>query len=752
MKTQTTLFTLSRRNPLRAGFLIWLLLAASTALPATSRQVLSLDGKWQIADSLEPETIPARFDRTVPVPGLANLARPAFKDVDAFMSRELLANRIRSNLSPADWLTNYWKGKINQDRNYFWYRKTFRAPASRAVARLKINKAQFGTAVWLNGQKLGEYSGCFTAGFFDLSPAIRWNAENTLLVRVGAHPAVLPDNFPTGSDFEKIKWTPGIYDSVSVILCDNPLIDTVQVAPDVAAGRIVVQTRVRNSGATPVSSSLSHRVRAWKGGKEVASSAPIRIALEPGQERVFTEEIALPNARLWSPEDPFLHVVESRTDGDSVSTRFGMREFRFDAATQQARLNGKPYYLRGSNITLHRFFEDPLCGDLPWRDSWVRKLLGKIPKQMHWNYFRFCIGPAPERWFEICDEEGLLVQNEFFVWTGGPGWYKGYSRTHDAGEMVRQYQDWMRDHWNHPSVVVWDANNETTDKMFGEQIIPRVRPDDLSKRPWENSYNKPVMPEDPVEYHPYLMSGGYRGKLAFKMSDLEKMDGKPRPGALPSETNPRLINEYGWLWLNRDGTPTLLTDSVYAQVMGTNVTTRERLDRYAYLLAGKTEFWRAHRHFAGIIHFVYLTCSYPGVYTADHFADMPRLKLDPAFADFVGEAFKPLGVYVNFFQPALASGSEREFTIMMVNDHGRRVEGDLELRLETKSGKVLSRATEPFGLDPAGSWTTSMKLPIPGAVGDCVLKAIAKPRGGLESTVSRRWVTLTKEAAAGREP
>ena len=38
-----------------------------------------------------------------------------------------------------------------------------------------------------------------------------------------------------------------------------------------------------------------------------------------------------------------------------------MREFRFDTATRRAYLNGKPYFLRGSNITLHRFFEDPQC-------------------------------------------------------------------------------------------------------------------------------------------------------------------------------------------------------------------------------------------------------------------------------------------------------------------------------------------------------------------------------------------------------
>ena len=47
-----------------------------------------------------------------------------------------------------------------------------------------------------------------------------------LLEIPGAHPAVLPDNYPAGSDFEKIKWTPGIYDSVSVFFCANPVIAT----------------------------------------------------------------------------------------------------------------------------------------------------------------------------------------------------------------------------------------------------------------------------------------------------------------------------------------------------------------------------------------------------------------------------------------------------------------------------------------------------------------------------------------------
>lgn len=730
--------------------LAWCCLALGASAAMAQRNTVSLDGTWQIADSKSGDEIPTAFTHTVPVPGMANLAQPAFADVDNFYSREHLARRIQAKIAPEEWLAQYWKGKINQDRNYFWYRKTFRAPAQRAVALLKINKAQFGTAVWLNGRKLGEYPGCFSASYYHLEKAIQWNAENTLVVRIGAHPAVLPDTYPTGSDFEKIQWTPGIYDQVSLILCDNPQIATVQVAPRLATSEIVVQTRLKNCGRTAASASLAHIVKTWKGGTQVAAPPAEMVTLKPGEEKLLTQTVKIPNAHLWSPEDPFLYVVESSTGGDSVATRFGMREFRFDGPTRRAYLNGRVYYLRGSNITLHRFFEDPLCKDLPWNEAWVRKLLGEIPKKMNWNYFRFCIGPVPDRWLDICDEVGLLVQNEFFVWTGGPGWFKGYSRAHDAEEMIRQYKDWMRDNWNHPSVAVWDANNETKDAMFGTKIIPAVRSLDLSDRPWENSYNPPVGPNDPVEDHPYLMISGWSGKLNFRMTDLETMDGKPRKGALPSDKHAPLINEYGWLWLNRDGTPTRLTDKLYPQLMGAKSTARERLDLYSYLLAGKTEFWRAHRQYAGIIHFVYLTCSYPGVYTADHFRDVTRLELDPAFADYMGEAFRPLGVYLNFFQPSLAAGSNRTFKIMMVNDEYRPARGTLTLTLEGPSGQTLARSKRQFDLPALGDGSYELALTVPEAAGKCILKATAQPDapGEATPTISRRWVTVEKSADA----
>jgi hypothetical protein len=730
-----------RRFALSAALALGALLATPAAPAAwAQRLTVDLDGTWEIADSVEADAMPPSFDHTVAVPGLVHNATPPFPDVDVFHSVELVSNRIRSE-HLADRLPEVARveapGVSGQDRNYFWYRRSFTAPMGKSVATLRVNKAQFGTAVWLNGQKIGEYSGCFTAGVFDMTPAVEWGRENVLVIRIGAHPGVLPPSYPAGTDFEKLKWTPGIYDEVSASFSENPVVEWVQVAPRIASSEILVETKLSNRSDAPASFDLVHDVRTWKGREKVASADSEKITLAPGEARTVRKTVTVRGAHLWSPEDPFLYLLATSTGGDSMVTRFGMREFRFDTATKRAYLNGKVYFMRGSNITLHRFFEDPLSRDLPWDEAWVRRLLVDIPKKMHWNSFRFCIGPVPDRWLEIADEAGLLIQNEFFIWTGAPEWDPKYSRHWDAEEMVRQYSDWLRDNWNHPSVAVWDANNESLDPIFEDTIIPAVRPLDLSNRPWENSYNQPVGADDPIEDHPYLFSGYLWGD-PFTITDLEEKTGSPK--SPPKAARAMILNEYGWLWLRRDGEPTVLTELAYADLLGPYATAEERLELNAYLLAALTEHWRAHRNYAAILHFVYLMSSFPGVFTADHFQDVETLTLEPHFEDYMGEAMKPLGVYVNFFQPTLAPGQERRYRVMMVNDSYDGEEGELALTLEGEDGREVARATVPFSIAPLGALSRDLELQAPDAVGEYLLKATATTSTG--STVSRRKLAV----------
>jgi len=718
------------------------------------RTTLSLDGNWDVEDSIGGAQIPAAYHHTAPVPGLAHSATPMFPDVDQYQSRQLLSNLVRQGLySQADYdkLGNA-RGISHQQRNYFWYRKVFEAPTQAAVALLRVNKAQFGTVVYLNGVRVGEHNPCFTAAYFDVTRIIRWNSRNELVIRIGAHPGVLPAKVSQGTDFEKNRWTPGIYDDVSLMAMNNPVISTIQVAPQLASSSALVQTQLHNYSDQVVTTNVVQQVFEWKSRTAVSQSVVQRVEIPADGTKTVTQTVPIPKAHLWSPEDPFLYQVKTTTSGDDATTRFGMREFRFDTVTQRAYLNGRPYFLRGSNITLHRFFEDTESGTLPWNEAWLHRLLVVIPKQMHWNAFRFCIGPVPDRWLEIADENGLLIQNEYMVWTGN-NWGK-FVADYDSVEMTSEYSEWMRDNWNHPSVAIWDATNESWLPQFSSVIIPAVRNLDLSRRPWENSFNVPAGADDPVEDHQYLFYGTamnepQAGRREFQMTDLESMMGPASNRPTMKTGHAMILNEYGWLWLNRDGSPTLLTDKLYPRLLGDRNTTENRFALQAYLLGGETEFWRAYRHYAGILHFVYLTASDPNAFTSDHFVDLKNLKLEPHFEAAMEQAFNPLGVYLNFWQPALNVGESRDYTIAMVNDEDRPRAGKLRLVFTDAAGKEKAAGETVFTLAPLGAQSYTITLKTPAEPGKYALQAIAASEdNSAHPTISHRDVTVQIDARA----
>jgi hypothetical protein len=298
--------------------------------------------------------------------------------------------------------------------------------------------------------------------------------------------------------------------------------------------------------------------------------------------------------------------------------------------------------------------------------------------------------------------------------------------------MIRQYTEWVRDNANHPSVAIWDSNNETHNDTLAD-IIRAVRPLDLSNRAWENSYNPPVGIDDPVEDHPYLFSRLGKG---FEIVDLEKSPGAKSTFNSPPSGHAIILNEYGWLWLNRDGSPTELTGDIYARLVGAAATPAERFAMNGYLLGGLTEYWRAHRNFAAVLHFVYLTSSYKGAFTSDHFRDVEKLELEPNFEDYMQHAFHPLGVYLNFWQPKLAGNAKRRIAVMLVNDEDKPAAGTLSLTLEKAGGAEAARATTRFEIGALGQMTYNLDLQVPAGAGACILKASAA------QVVSRRKVVV----------
>jgi hypothetical protein len=670
-----------------------ILLAAGTAVLAADaaalRHVISLDGIWQVEQG-KMASAPTEFSHTLVVPGLVDMARPAFAAVG-----------IRSKL-----------------REAFWYRRTFRVDGPLpAVAVLKVHKAMFGFRVILNGTPLGDHLGSFTPGRFDARAALR-PGENEVLIRVGAFRTSVPKSVPSGWDIEKSLYIPGIFDSVELILSGAPHIERVQAVPDIEKKSVAVHAWLRHVG-TPSATKLHFIVRERSTG-QVAGEGDCDIPVAgDGAERQGQATIRLRHCRLWSPEDPFLYDLEVRGEADVLKTRFGMRSFRCDPHTGWAMLNGRPYFMRGSNVTLYRFFEDSERGDKPWRGEWVRRL-HKAFHDMHWNCLRYCIGFPPESWYRIADEEGFLIQDEFPIWNG---WHK--SGLYDVDELVREYTEWIEDRWNHPCVAVWDACNESILAETGK-AIRAVRGLDLSGRPWDNAWNTPQEPGDTFESHPYAFFYFKPSRHLSMFSTLNPAPGQP--GSMSGSAqmnkgkNPVIVNEYNSMFLNRDGTPTPGAKKEYEALLGPDSTVQQRRELCARLLAAQTEFWRCHRKCAAVMQFCALGYSRPDGVTSDNWTDVEKLTWDPWFYQYARDAFAPVGLMIDVWAKSYPPGPGRVFPVVVINDLYETWKGTVRFRL-LRDDKTIAEQRQACEVSALGSRKLTFALDIPAKLGSYTVEA-----------------------------
>lgn len=672
----------------RSALSLWLLTALflTTNCSHEKRTVISLNGEWKIEEG-SMNDIPDNYTHTVQVPGLVSLASPEFKNAGPKV-------KDRRSIIQKDSL-----------REAFWYYRTFRYKGKKPdYARLKVSKAMFGTKVFLNGKDLGEHLPCFTPGYFDVSGALK-KGVNELIIRVGSSRNSVPFSVPDGFDFEKDRYIPGIFDNVELILSGSPMIVSVQTAPVIDKKEVRVQVKMDNPGMIFDSKVLLTVTEA--GTEKETGRIEKEISFLPDLN-ILSISVPIENCRLWSPEDPFLYNIKVETTGDVYQTRFGMREFKFDTISGRPMLNGKPYYLRGTNATLYRFFEDEACGNLPWDSTWVRNL-HKSFKKFHWNSIRYCIGIAPEEWYRIADEEGILIQNEFPIWYGGKGW-NTWPGDLQSTELLKEYTEWIQEQWNHPCIVIWDASNETVSHNgTTEQIaeaVKNVRLLDTSGRPWDNSYSDVRQPGDVMELHPYHFQNE-----KFRLKDIA--GAKINPGGVPGDKRyMKIVNEYGWLWLNRDGSPTTLTKNLYNNILGENSTEYQRRHMYATYLAAESEFWRCHRQCAGVMHFTALGYSRSDGQTSDHFTDVARLQYEEEFLKYIPDAFSPVGIMLDEWGNDIATGTNHDFKVLAVNDLEPEWKGIIKLQI-LNGETMLTEKTENFDIPSFGQDSIMISVTTP---------------------------------------
>ncbi len=356
--------------------------------------------------------------------------------------------------------TSQWQGTC-------WYRRTLMLEASvapDAQVWLRFGAAMNVADVWLDGRPLGTHLGGWTPFAFDLTGLLVRGRPAVLAVRLDNR-----DNAITGpKPLKDLDFNPyhGLYRMVELvvkppvhltdpILADRPgsggvLVRTI--AATAAEASLQVQAHVRNAAAVTAECVVRHRLLAPDG--RAAAEWSDQVRLSAGGSTDVTGTLVVPSPSLWHPTHPNLYALETTVSAqgqvtDTERTTVGIR--RFEVSGAGLRINGAPFFARGTN----RHQEYPYVGyalsdDAQWRDA-------RLIKDAGFDYVRLSHYLHAPAFMDACDALGILLMDAI------PGWQ--YFNRDDPRFTELQYANvraMVRRDRNHPSVLLWESSlNET---------------------------------------------------------------------------------------------------------------------------------------------------------------------------------------------------------------------------------------------------------------------------------------------------
>jgi beta-galactosidase len=317
-----------------------------------------------------------------------------------------------------------------------WYRKEFRVAGDSAHIFIDFDGIYRNSEVWINGHLLGSRPNGYISFRYELTPWVRRDKSNVLLVRVD-NSAQPNSRWYSGSGIYRHVW---LEEKGSVSIDHwGEHVTTPEVSGKMA--RVHVET---SGGGAPEARNVLY------------DSAGQVVAMTAG------EDLSVPNPRLWSPEHPYLYRLETSVyDGDRlldrVVTPVGIRRFRFDVQ-QGFFLNGRPLKILG--VCMHH---DLGALGAAVNTAAIRRQL-RILKEMGCNAIRTSHNPPAPEFLDCCDEMGFIVMDEAFDM-----WQKKktkYDYSLDFGEWHRRdLEDQVLRDRNHPSVMIWSIGNEIREQF-----------------------------------------------------------------------------------------------------------------------------------------------------------------------------------------------------------------------------------------------------------------------------------------------
>ena len=307
--------------------------------------------------------------------------------------------------------------------------------------------------VYLNGQRIGGTDYGYLGFDIDLSKLLKWGQTNEIAVKADTqNPA--NSRWFTGA---------GLYRDVNLIVTNK----------DLFFPRHPLFIRTQGNKEVKIKAEIINQQKVAKG--QTAAKMPVGVRILDADGKVVAEQkndihfnakwrdreyelpsISLENAKLWSPDSPYLYTAEVTlydSEGniaDQIKEPFGVRTI--EIVPQKGLLvNGKKVLLKGyaNHHTLGAL------GAAAYPRAIEKRL--KLMKEFGMNHIRTSHNPYSEDFLKLCDKYGILVVDELY-----DKWLTQYAGGRVEWESLWQKDvpEWVKRDRNHPSVVMWSLGNE----------------------------------------------------------------------------------------------------------------------------------------------------------------------------------------------------------------------------------------------------------------------------------------------------
>ena len=307
--------------------------------------------------------------------------------------------------------------------------------------------------VYLNGQRIGGTDYGYLGFDIDLSKLLKWGQTNEIAVKADTQN-------PSNS-----RWFTGagLYRDVNLIVTNkelffprHPLFIRTQGNKEVKIKAEIINQQKVAKGQTAAKMPVGVRILDADGKVVAEQKNDIHFNAKWRDREYELPSISLENAKLWSPDSPYLYTAEvtlydnEGNIADQIKEPFGVRTI--EIVPQKGLLvNGKKVLLKGyaNHHTLGAL------GAAAYPRAIEKRL--KLMKEFGMNHIRTSHNPYSEDFLKLCDMYGILVVDELY-----DKWLTQYAGGRVEWESLWQKDvpEWVKRDRNHPSVVMWSLGNE----------------------------------------------------------------------------------------------------------------------------------------------------------------------------------------------------------------------------------------------------------------------------------------------------